>query len=122
MKKKLLIIVLLCTVAFVAVNVNAAGLSQTCNSLFGNPQNKGTVAYYLQLALDIMKYLGIILCIVLTIVDFVKALFGEDKDMLKSLSKKGLKRIFYAVALFFLPIIVKTLLTLVDIYDTCGIS
>lgn len=124
MKKLLLIISILSIFAFGTITVKAAEMThdEACASLLGNPANDGSVAHYVQLALNIIKYAGIILCIVLTIVDFAKALFGEDKDMLKNLSKKGLHRLFYAVALFFLPIIVKTILTLIDIYDTCGIS
>ena len=123
MKKMVIILISLLIVFTLGITtVYAAGSSAACNSLFGNPTVSGSVASYIQLALNIMKYLGIILCIVLTIADFAKAVFGEDKDMLKSLTKKGLTRLFYAVALFFLPIIVKTILTLVGIYDTCGIQ
>ena len=54
-----------------------------CDSLLGNPDYVGDVAYYLQTFFDIMKYLGVALCIVLTTVDFVKALLGQDKDLYK---------------------------------------
>ena len=94
----------------------------SCDTLLGDPSKEGSVAYYLQTILDVMKYLGIGLCIVLTIVDFFKALLGDDKDMLKSLSNKAFQRLIYAVMLFFLPIIVKFILTLIDVYGTCGIS
>ena len=93
-----------------------------CNALFGDPTKTGSVAYYLQFILDIIKYAGIILCIFLTIVDFAKALLGDDKDMHKALSKKAFSRLIYAVMLFFLPIIVKVLLTFLDVYGTCSIG
>lgn len=99
-----------------------------CKYLLGDPANDGSIsgtpspAYYLQKALDIIKYVGIILCITLTSVDFAKALFTNDKDMLKPLSKKALSRLVYVVMLFFLPIIVKTLLSLLGAYGTCGIK
>ena len=96
--------------------------STQCKALFGDPSKSGTVAYYLQFILDVIKYAGIVLCIFLTIVDFAKALLGDDKDMPKSLTKKAISRLIYAVLLFFLPIIVKALLLLIDVYGTCGIG
>jgi hypothetical protein len=93
-----------------------------CNNLLGNPKTKGSVAYYLQMALDIIKYVGIVLCIVLTIIDFAKALFTDDKEMYKPLSKKAFARLIYAVMLFLLPYIVSMVLTLLEVYGTCNIK
>ena len=96
--------------------------AQNCKALFGNPDKAGDFAYYLQIILDVIKYAGIVLCIVLSVVDWFKALLGEDKEMYKPLAKKMAARVFYAVALWFLPAIVKTLLTLLDVYGICGIG
>jgi len=93
-----------------------------CKALLGNPDTSGTPAYYLQTVLDIIKYAGIVLCIVLTVVDFFNALTNDDKDLLKPLTQKALKRLIYAVMLFFIPIIIKMIFMLVDIYGACGIS
>lgn len=99
-----------------------ANVSAECKSMFGNPNTEGSLAYYLQMILDIIKYAGIVLCIFLTIVDFAKALLGDDKEMYKPLTKTAFARLAYAVMLFFLPAIIKTLLLLLGAYDTCGIS
>lgn len=96
--------------------------SADCNSMFGNPNKDGTLAYYLQLILDVVKYAGIVLCILLTIVDFFKALLGDDKEMYKPLSKTAMTRLAYAVMLFFLPAVIRTILLLLGAYDTCGIG
>lgn len=93
-----------------------------CTTLFGDPDTKGTLANYLQWGLEIIKYLGIILCIVLTVVDFAKALLGDEKEMYKPLAKKGFSRLMYACCLFFLPIFVEVLLKLIGVYGTCGIG
>jgi len=93
-----------------------------CDALFGDPDKSGSLAYYLQKILDVIKYAGIVLCIVLTIVDFGKALLADDKDLFKPLSKTAFTRMIYAVFLFFLPAIVKTLLLLIDVYGTCGLT
>ena len=96
--------------------------NKECDAMFGDPDKPGDLAYYLQKILDIIKYAGIILCIFLTIVDFAKAILGEDKEMYKPLAKTAFNRLCYAVMLFFLPAVVKTLLTLIDVYGTCGLS
>ena len=93
-----------------------------CDAMFGDPDKPGDLAYYLQKILDIIKYAGIILCILLTIVDFAKALLGDDKEMYKPLAKTAFNRLCYAVMLFFLPAVVETILSLIDVYGTCGIS
>ena len=97
-----------------------------CQALFGDPNKKASgkqdLAYYLQFALTVIKYLGIVLCIVLTITDFAKALLGEEKDMYKPLAKKAFQRLIYACCLFFLPYFVKVVLTLIGVYGTCGIG
>lgn len=134
MKKSLMIIVVLLVFFSSFLKVSAASFPMTdevhvlanesakCKALFGDPDKAGDLAYYLQTILDIIKYAGIVLCIVLSVVDFFKAIMGEDKDMYKPVVNKMFLRLFYAVALFFLPIIVKTLLTLLDIYGTCNIG
>ena len=103
MKKLVIICTILIIFIFGAKVVNAKAITNfsngevtylannmtedNCTSLLGNPTIEGEPAYYLQKGLDIIKYLGVILCIVLTIVDFAKAIFSNDKDMLKPLSK-----------------------------------
>lgn len=102
--------------------IQVLATEKECNAMFGDPDKPGDLAYYLQKILDVIKYAGIVLCIVLTIVDFAKALLGEDKEMYKPLAKTAFNRLMYAVMLFFLPAIVKTILLLIDVYGTCGIS
>lgn len=81
-------------------------------------------AYYLQLALNIMKYVGVILCITLTVVDFFKELLSEDKDGYKKVINRAIKRLVFAVIIFILPILVMQLLQLVGVVSnaTCGIQ
>lgn len=139
MKKIILLIIAMFALMFSISNVSAAeiivdgaevdgavevlaNISADCNSMFGNPKTDGSLAYYLQLILDVIKYAGIVLCIVLTVVDFFKALLGDDKEMYKPLAKTAFTRLGYAVMLFFLPAVVRTILLFLGAYDTCGIS
>ena len=70
-----------------------------------------------------------ILLIVLGSVDFANAIISGDQDALKKSGSKFMKRAIAAVAVFFVPLLVKVLLTLPGIKDninlvddpTCGI-
>ena len=80
-------------------------------------------AYYLQVVLNVIKYVGVIACIGFSIVDFFKELLSEDKDGYKKVVNKSLKRLVYAVIIFVLPILVMQMLKLANIATdaTCGI-
>ena len=52
--------------------VDKQEMATDCDSLFGNPDDDTSVAYFLQQIFNIMKYAGPILCLVLSITDFVK--------------------------------------------------
>lgn len=106
-----------------SADISEDQFTNMCNSLFGDPNDpsKKDTAYFLQVALDVVKYSGIIACVALTIVDFAKAVIGDDKDMLKPLSQKMFNRMIYAVILFFLPIITEVLLRMIGVYGTCSL-
>ena len=134
--KKVLLLFIIFGVLFTAVPVRADGPEEIkanggCSSaLLGSTQPVKTKskyyapAYYLQLLLNIMKYAGIIACIALSTVDFFKVLLADDKDGYKKVISKTIKRMGYAVAIFFLPIIVMKVLELAGIVTnaTCGIQ
>lgn len=90
-------------------------------SLFGCVDNDRHLAYYLNHAFNILKYAGVILCVVLSVVDFAKAVLSDDKDDLKNVVNRTLKRITYAVIIFFLPVVLKTVLEMINVYASCGI-
>ena len=66
-------------------------------------------------ALNMIKYVGIILVVVLGILDFIKATAsGEEEDIKKSRGK-FIKRLIACVALFLTPLIVNILISLVNL-------
>jgi hypothetical protein len=67
-------------------------------------------------------YAGPILCLVLSISDFVKAAASQDKDALTKAGKTTGKRIMFAMILFFIPVLVDFLFPLLGWYGTCGIG
>lgn len=100
---------------------NVATIEERC-AAFGDPGVNGTPAYWMQQALEIMKYIGIIALLVLTTLDFIKALAQNDKDALKKASNTAIKRFIYCILLFFTPMIVEFLMSLFGTYGTCGVK
>ena len=94
----------------------------TCNSYFGDPEDSQYPAYWMQWILNIIKYVAIAALLVLSTVDFIKALVSNDKDALKKAGMTTAKRFIYVVILFFLPIIVDFIMRLFGAYGTCGIG
>ena len=80
--------------------------TSTCNSIFGDPTDVDCPAYWIQWALNLIRYIAIIALFGLSIVDFIKALISNDNDGLKKAGVNTAKRFIYCVLIFFLPIIV----------------
>ncbi len=85
----------------------------------GKKHTVHTPRYYVKMALEVIKYLGIALCLILTVVDYVKALIGDEKEMYKTIAKKFSMRLVYAIFMFFIPTIVKFILRVVTGYVDC---
>lgn len=93
-----------------------------CEGILGSPSDSTSVAYFLQQILSVMQYAGPILCIALSLTDFVKATASQDKDALSKATKTTGKRIVYALILFFIPTLVDYIFPLLGWYGTCGIG
>ena len=94
----------------------------SCGGVFGSINNKENFAYYLFHAFQIMKFLGPILVVVMSILDLVKITADpKQDDQLQKLGFKTLKRLVYAALIFVLPDLINYLFGLVGLYGTCGI-
>ena len=76
----------------------------------------------MQWILNIIKYVAIAALLVLSTVDFIKALVSNDKDAIKKATMTTAKRFIFVVILFFLPIVVDFIMRLFGAYGTCGIG
>ena len=101
MKKKIIFKVLLILGAFFLLNLDKVSASslvpfldvtEECSDIID-----AEVYAFLQQIFNIMKYAGPILCLVLSISDFVKATASQDKDALSKATKTTGKRIVYAL-------------------------
>lgn len=90
-----------------------------CGGLFGNGDSD-TPLYYIRLAFKLVRYVAIILALVLSIIDFAKAVFSQDKDLLQKAGISAAKRLIFAVVIFFLPVLINFALGIIDSrYSTC---
>lgn len=63
---------------------------------------------------SVMRMAGVGLVLVLSIIDYAGATIANNEDLIKKASEKIVKRLIIAVVIFFLPIILNILLSLVD--------
>ncbi len=89
---------------------------EDCAGFLGNKGTAGTPAYYLHIILIAMRYVAIVLALVLSIIDFFKAVFSQDKDLLKKAAITAVKRVIFAVIIFFIPVILEFILGLLGAY------
>ena len=105
--------------------VNSADVSvgnADCDSAFGDPTNPDDFAYYLQKALDILRFAGIIIAIAMTIKDLVVVVSDQKNDAFKKIGITTLKRIIYATLIFILPSLINFVFGILGFYSTCGIK
>lgn len=94
----------------------------TCDYVLGDYDDPEYLGYYLAKLLEIIKFAGPILVVVMTIVDLIKVLANGKNDELTKLGVKTLKRLIYAIMLFIIPSLLDWTFKLVGIYGVCGIS
>ena len=74
----------------------------------------------LQGILNVIKWVAPILVVAMSVYDFIKAITGKVDGEAKKAFQKMLKRLIFAVILFFLPMILDYFLGLVDpSWETC---
>ena len=99
------------------------GNEDPCNYLFGSTDDPNSAAYLMQSIFNYMKFIGIVLAVIMTIVDLTKAVAGGNmEDELKKIGPKSIKRIAYAVLIFLLPTLINVFFKIFGLWGTCNIS
>ena len=93
-------------------DLNSYNQSTTCNGILGEPDNEESVAWLLQQILNYIKILGPILVVILSSMDFAKAIMSSDDESMKKAEKKLMIRLVLAVALFLIPTLVSVMLNI----------
>ena len=91
-------------------DLNSYNQSTTCNGILGKPGDEESVAWLLQQILNYIKILGPILVVILSSMDFAKAIIASDDESMKKAEKKLMIRLVLAVALFLVPTLVSVML------------
>ena len=86
-----------------------------CNSILGSTEDENSVAWLLQQLLNYIKILGPMLVVILSSMDFAKAIIASDDENMKKAEKKLVVRLILAVALFLIPTLVSVLLNVFGI-------
>lgn len=102
-------------------------LAQNCNdddSILGNVNDENSVAWLLQQVFNFIKVIGPLLVVVLSSVDFAKVIINSDDEAMTQASKKLMRRLILAAALFFIPTLVQAILDVFGFTSdaTCGIQ
>lgn len=79
----------------------------------------GAFAHYLNQAFRFIQYLGPILVIIYSIIEYIKVAATSDADLLKKTNKRTIIRLIFALLLFIVPIIIKILLNIFGFYGNC---
>jgi len=105
------------------VDTQDFGLSTiTCETIFLDNGKYNSTYKLLNSVFKFIQYLGIVLASVLSIVDFIKVVPTQDKDVLKKATNKSLIRLMIAILLFFVPIILNLILQLIGFNSPmCGL-
>ena len=137
MKNRLLVIILFILLV-IPVNIEAKSINDTMpliadidaceggeSSVFGDINNPTSTAWLIQKVLNYIKVLGPTIAIVLGSIDMAKAIITSDEENMRKAQSKFIKRIFAAIALFFVPLITGILLGLFGLTtdsSKCGLK
>lgn len=96
----------------------------SCNSLFMKDGAYNSLYYVLQDAFTLIKFAAPILVIVLSSMDYIKAITSHDAEGLKKANTKFIKRLVIGVLIFLLPFLLDLVFEAFGLYDlsTCGIG
>lgn len=107
-------------------NATLDGLNQkydSCSQLI-DTETEGSFGWLLQKLLNYIKIAGPILVVLLSALDFIKAIASSEEDAFKKAQSRLIVRLVAALALFLVPTFVELLLGLINgINDpTCGLK
>lgn len=94
----------------------------SCAYILGDPNNDRSVAFYIDRTFRFIKFIGPILVIIFSMIDYIKAMVSSDADLIKKTNTKTLIRLLFAMLLFVLPVIISYLLTLLGAQGSCNFN
>ena len=111
-----LILMFVFSMTFKISNIYAA---VECNGVFGNPKTEGTLGYYVNMGLQIMRIGVPVLIIIMCSIDMFKAAISSSEDKMKKAQQAMIQRILIGIAFVFIPTIVNFILKAAGDSDYC---
>lgn len=74
------------------------------------------VRKWINISLNVVKYMALVLVIVLGVLDFIKAAGAGEPDSMKKAGQSFIKRLVAVIILFLLPMIIELILNLINLY------
>ena len=84
--------------------------NKECKGILGNPDNEDSVAWFLVKILNYLRLLGPLMVLVLSSLDFAKAILTSDDESLKKAQSSLITRLILAALLFILPTLIEVIL------------
>ena len=131
MKKRLFLILVILGLlfAFAKCSHEIEYFEPDCGGVFGTPGTTppDDLADYMDIALNVIRFVGIVCCVLFTVIDYFKAIMADEKEMLKEISKKALKRLIYVAILFFIPSVTRFIMEITGLFGNhydplCGLK
>lgn len=85
-----------------------------CEDIF-KINEEGSVGWILNTLLGYIKIIGPILVVLLSSIDFIRAVLGYDEKAMKEAQRKLIIRLIAAIALFLLPTLIQLLLSFINV-------
>ena len=85
------------------------------NAILGNVNDENSVAWLVNEILNYLKIIGPFLVLILSSIEFVKAILMSDDESLSKAQKNLITRLILAAALFVLPILISVILNVFGI-------
>lgn len=86
-----------------------------CEGLLGDPDNEDSVAWFIVKILNYLRLLGPLMVLVLSSLDFAKAILTSDDESLKKAQSNLITRLILAALLFVLPTLIEVILDIFGI-------
>jgi len=102
--------------------VESEGLS--CESIFIKNGEYNSLYYALQDAFSLIKFVVPVLILVLSSMDYIKAITSHDAEGLKKANTRFVKRLAIGIIIFLLPFLLDFTFEAFGLYDlgTCGVG
>ena len=120
----IILVIILLPISTYALSINDyLYIMEDCSGILGDPTVDTSVAWLINKLLDILKIVGPLIAIVISSFDFAMVIVSGDDEAMARARKKLFSRMVLIGALFFIPTIVKVVLTIGGVTGnaTCGL-